>query len=345
MLVHDRHARIQHARVHHRVQHDRVQHEDRIHEMVNDTFGIGDGMEPEQNLEEDPIKEARGFYKQLEEASHPLCEGSLDSTLTVAVRLLSIKSDWKVSQDAMDSMISLLGELENPELNIPQIFYQAKKLVSKLGLSYNRIHMLFNKNDVELENCKFYEHARYKWTPGGKMISIKVLHYLPLIPRLKRLYALMSSAPHIKWHYENRRPSGVLSHPLDREAWKYFDRTYPDFASESRNVRLGLCAYDFTPFSNSGTPYSCWPVFITSYNLLPEMCMTSPDIFLSCIIPGPRNPKCLIDVYLQPLIDELLQLWHEGVVTYDISTKQNFIMRTNLMWTINDFLGYEILSG
>lgn len=47
MLVHDRHARILHARVQHRVQHDRVQHEDRIHEMVNNVFGIGDGMEPQ----------------------------------------------------------------------------------------------------------------------------------------------------------------------------------------------------------------------------------------------------------------------------------------------------------
>lgn len=74
------------------------------------------------------------------------------------------------------------------------------------------------------------------------------------------------------------------------------------------------------------------------------MCMTSPYIFLTCIIPGPHNPKSLIDVYLQPLIDELLQLWYEDVVTYDISTKQNFVMRANLMWTISDFPAYRILS-
>ena len=312
MLVHGRHARIQHARVQHRVQHDRVQHDDRVHEMVNDAFGIGDGMELEKNLEEVPNEEARHFYQQLEEASRPLCEGSRHSALSVAVRLMSIKSDWNVAQDAMESMVGLLGELINPELNIPQNFYQAKKLVSKLGLSYNRIHccmngcMLFYKNDAELDNCKFCGHARYKRTPGGKMVPIKAMHYLPLIPRLKRLYASMSSAPHMRWHDENRRPPGVLSHPSDGEAWKYFDRTYPDFAREPRNVRLGLCADGFTPFSNSGAPYSCWPVFIAPYNLSPEMCMTGPYIFLSCIIPGPHNPKSLIDVYLQPLIDELL---------------------------------------
>ena len=68
--------------------------------------------------------------------------------------------------------------------------------------------------------------------------------------------------------------------------------------------------------------------------------MTSPYIFLNCVIPGPRNPKVLVDVYLQPLIDELKQLWVQGVETFDVSLKQNF----NL-WTINDFLAYGMLSG
>jgi hypothetical protein len=35
-------------------------------------------------------------------------------------------------------------------------------------------------------------------------------------------------------------------------------------------------------------------------------------------IPGPSNPKAKINVYLQPLIDELKLLWSEGVLTYDI---------------------------
>ena len=78
-------------------------------------------------------------------------------------------------------------------------------------------------------------------------------------------------------------------------------------------------------------PYSCWPVFITPYNLPPEMLMTSPYIFLNCVIPGLGNPKSGIDVYLQPLIDELQILWHVRVETWDISLKQNFNLRAYLM--------------
>ena len=35
------------------------------------------------------------------------------------------------------------------------------------------------------------------------------------------------------------------------------------------------------------------------------MCMTKPYMFLSCVIPGPFNPMVGIDVYLQPLIDDM----------------------------------------
>lgn len=102
----------------------------------------------------------------------------------------------------------------------------------------------------------------------------------------------------MRWHYNNRREDGVLCHPSDGEAWKHFDRKYLDFASEPRNVRLGLCADGFSPFSQSGRSYSMWPVVVTPYNLPPDMCMTTPFMFLTCIIPGPSNPKNKIDVYL-----------------------------------------------
>jgi hypothetical protein len=63
------------------------------------------------------------------------------------------------------------------------------------------------------------------------------------------------------------------------------------------------------------------------------------------IIPGPIAPGMNINVYLQPLISELQELWNVGVHTYDISMKKSFVMRTTLMWTINDFPTYADLSG
>jgi hypothetical protein len=79
--------------------------------------------------------------------------------------------------------------------------------------------------------------------------------------------------------------------------------------------------------------------------LPPGMCMRPEFIFLSMVILGSSSPGWNIDVYLRPLIDELTKLWSSGALTYDISRKQNFVMRAALMWTINDFPAYRMVSG
>ena len=61
--------------------------------------------------------------------------------------------------------------------------------------------------------------------------------------------------------------------------------------------------------------------------------MKETYLFLSIIVPGPNNPKNKIDVFLQPLIVELKQLWEAGMQTYDLSRKQNFQMKASLMQT------------
>jgi len=137
----------------------------------------------------------------------------------------------------------------------------------------------------------------------------------------------------------------MMTHPADAEAWKKFNATHPKFALDPQNVRLGLYTDGFNPFINSSSSYSCWPVFLTPYNLPPSMCMKREYIFLTLMIPGPRSPGKSLDVYLQLLIDELKILWDIGVNTFDAWKKQNFIMKAALMWTISDFLAYGMLSG
>ena len=97
----------------------------------------------------------------------------------------------------------------------------------------------------------------------------------------------------------------MMTHSTDAEAWKKINATHPKFALDPRNVMLGLYTDGFNPFINSSSSYSCWPVFLTPYNLPPSMCMKREYIFLTLMIPGPKSPGKSLDVYLQPLIDEL----------------------------------------
>ena len=66
---------------------------------------------------------------------------------------------------------------------------------------------------------------------------------------------------------------------------------------------------------------------------------------LSLLIPGPTSPGNDIDVYLQPLVQELKELWDVGVETFDVSSNSSFQMHAALLWTINDFPAYVDISG
>ena len=48
---------------------------------------------------------------------------------------------------------------------------------------------------------------------------------------------------------------------------------------------------------------------------------------------------------MKPLIEELIQLWNEGIMTYDISMGQNFQLKVALLWTVSDLPAYGMLSG
>ncbi|KAL0292207.1 UNVERIFIED_CONTAM: hypothetical protein Sradi_6997700, partial [Sesamum radiatum] len=132
-----------------------------------------------------------------------------------------------------------------------------KKLVKDLGLPVEKIHackndcMLYWMDDVDLEYCKFCGNARYKPSRGRDLHQKKspyaVLRYLPLTPRLQRLYSSRTTAEYMMWHATHQTKEGSMCHPSDAEAWKHFDRMYTDFVEESRNVRLGLSTDGFAP--------------------------------------------------------------------------------------------------
>jgi hypothetical protein len=72
--------------------------------------------------------------------------------------------------------------------------------------------------------------------------------------------------------------------------------------------------------------------------------MKSVYIFLALVVPSPKHPGKKLNILMQPLVDELLNLW-EGVETWDASLKQNFKMWGIYLWSIHDFPSYGNFSG
>ena len=120
---------------------------------------------------------------------------------------------------------------------------------------------------------------------------------------------------------------------------------YSSFAAEERNLRLGLSTDGFNPFNMKNTRYSCWPVLLVNYNLPPDLCMKKENIMLTLLIPGPQQPGNNIEVYLEPLIEDLCHLWDNGELTYDSYSKSTFNLKAMLLWTISDFPAYGNLAG
>jgi hypothetical protein len=111
---------------------------------------------------------------------------------------------------------------------------------------------------------------------------------------------------HMRWHKEvERENKNVMVHPSNGEAWKPLDNFDLDFTKEVRNIRIGLAIYGFTPFTETATSYSCWPIFAIPYNLPPALCMKYEHMFICLIVPGPNNPEPQLNVMMQPLIKEL----------------------------------------
>ena len=172
-----------------------------------------------------------------------------------------------------------------------------------------------------------------------------IFRWFPVKPRLLRLFMCSKTANLMRWHFDQSIDDGYLRHPTYAHAWKDFDALHKDFSREPRNIRFGLASDGFNPFRSMNVTYSTWPVVLTIYNWPPWLCMKQHSFMLTLLIPGLESSGEKIDVFLQPLIDELIDLWVNGLQTYDANAKNSFKLQAALLWTINDFPAYGMLSG
>ena len=142
-----------------------------------------------------------------------------------------------------------------------------------------------------------------------KKIPAKVMWYAPIIPRLKRLFQNKEHAKLMRWHKKDHKKDGKLRVPADGSQWRKIERKWKDFAGDPRNVWFGLSADGINPFGEQSNNHSTWPVTLCIYNLPPWLCMKQKFITMLVLIQGPKQPGNDIDVYLRPLVEELLQLW------------------------------------
>ncbi|RDX78055.1 hypothetical protein CR513_41732, partial [Mucuna pruriens] len=177
-----------------------------------------------------PNKENEEIDDLVRDCNQKLYEGDQKySKLSFLLRLYHIKCLCDVIDKAMKMILELLKDAFE-YANIPNSFYEAKKIIYKFGLNYTKIDvclrncMFYWGEDENLEICKHCKKSRWKakGTNDKKKLHTKVLRYFSLKPRLQS------------------NLDGLLRHPRDAKAWRSFDQLYPEFALEPRNFRRQL---------------------------------------------------------------------------------------------------------
>jgi hypothetical protein len=106
------------------------------------------------------------LMKEAKRELYPSC--TKFSKFSFVVKLVHIKSFYRISNTAFSSILKLLVEAF-PALNtVPKSYDDAKKLLWHLSLGYDSIHVylnncvLFRKQYAELDHCPFCETSRWK---------------------------------------------------------------------------------------------------------------------------------------------------------------------------------------
>src|SRR3954463_6970489 len=310
-------------------------------------------------------KERLKLEKMLEDHNkllYPNCEDG-QKKLGTTLELLQWKAENGTSDKGFEKLLKIIKKMLPGENVLPSSTYEAKKVVCPLGLEVPKIHACINdcilyRGEYEnLNACPVCSALRYKIrrddpgdVEGGprprKRVPAKVMWYAPIIPRLKRLFQNKEHSKLLRWHKEDRKKDVMLRHPADGSQWRKIDRVFKKFSDDTRNLRFGLSTDGFNPFGEHSSSHSTWPVTLCIYNLPPWLCMKRKFIMMPVLIQGPRQPGNDIDVYLRPLVEELLQLWREeGVPVWDEHEQKEFNLRALFFVTINDWPALSNISG
>jgi hypothetical protein len=186
--------------------------ENRIPEMVDDVHHAF-----EIPLEEEPEPSTQAFFDMLTASNRPLHSHTKVSQLDAITRLLAVKAQFSTSIACFDAFLAVIATLLPDGHNLPPNMYESKKLLSALKMPYKMIHvcpkqcMLFRNEHADDKYCVKCGSSRYIEVDSGNgsqkqlTVPMKVLRYLPFLPRLQRLYMFEGSAKQMIWHKHGHR--------------------------------------------------------------------------------------------------------------------------------------------
>ena len=186
---------------------------DRMREMIDDLrpdFFPEVQSDSETDHEDPPTQEVQKFFELLKASEEPLHDHTTVTILAFVTRIIAIKSKFAFSNNCYKEILKLISDILPANHKMPKDMYQSRKLLSGLGMDYEKIDvyqdncMLFWKEHKNEKKCIKCAKSRYVEVVNedGETITTEVaykqLRYMT--PRLKRLFLSKNTAQHMRWH-------------------------------------------------------------------------------------------------------------------------------------------------
>jgi hypothetical protein len=169
------------------------------------------------DYEDPPTPEVQKFFELLKATEESLHKHTKVTILVFVTRLMTIKSKFAFSNNCYKELLNLISDVLPENHKMPKDMYESKKLLSGLGMDYEKIdvydnnYMLFWKETMSEKKCKVCGERRFVEVENDNGLTVKTeiarkqVRYMPLITRLKRLFISKNTTRHMRWHKEGVR--------------------------------------------------------------------------------------------------------------------------------------------
>ena len=289
-----------------------------------------------QQLYHDPYLYEEGV------ATTPLYEGATITVLqTLAHYFTWFTEHPGISKDALSSMLSLLHNSILPPGNfLPDTYEAALKAVQSYLVQPIVYHVcpndciIFRGSFVDLLHCPECHSARYV---SGTSIPARTFTYLPLGPRLARLFGTSNLAQVVQTHLKEKEID-EMNDIQDSPSWSRAYSLQGVFSGDSRGLSLALCTDGVNPINHNKVSHSMWPIMLTNLNLPRKIRNRFGNILLVVIVPANKSKEPHnLNPYLDILVDELLEI--TGSTVFDAYRNAPFTLKVELLLYILDYPG------
>jgi hypothetical protein len=124
-------------------------------------------------MNDEPELTAKAFYNMFDAAQKPLHGQTKISQLDTIGHVMTFKSQYNLSQDTFDGLLTVIGSVLPEDHVLPKSMYEAQKLFRVLKMTYEQIHacpkgcVLFRKENAEAKYYPKCKSSRFMEVDSG----------------------------------------------------------------------------------------------------------------------------------------------------------------------------------